>query len=758
MKIATQIQQWPRALRRASINSFGYGGANAHVILESTDSYLSHNNLSQQGISRLLNGSLSNSNGEEQQAQQQQQQLLVLPVSAASKMSLEGGLKRISEAVSKLKDPENTQKWLQRLAHTLSNGRDLLPHRGFLLARQDARGTAAELVKVDEAAAKPSKAAANVLPFGFVFTGQGAQYAGMGKELLLKNPLFRSTIRELDDVLKTLPAPYAPDWTLEQTLLDEPDTSRINEVTRSQPICTAVQIGLLRMLQSWGVQPTSVVGHSSGEIAAAHAAGLLSSSQAILVAYYRGYVVGYELRGKGAMMAAGMDAAFAQSLIESNGLEGLVRVACVNSPESVTLSGAAEGIEVLKAELEGERKFARKLETGGRAYHSHMMEEVGASYEELLKPLFSGETKAPKQSGEAASMYSSVGHDPEKVGVLGKTTNMPAYWRQNLEQPVQFSQALTNLVEVAGGNIHLVELGPHSALKGPIQQVLGSKKDRIPYSSTLVRKQDAEARLKTLAGTLYKHGYALNWSSINEVPSGSSLKSKSLLLPDVPAYAWDYSGGILWSEPRASVEMRKRKTPRHELLGTLALAGNGLDYTWRNRLRPSEIPWIKDHKLEDRVLFPAAGYIAMAIEAISQVEGVSSNDKVNKVAFELRNVNISAALPVPDESDPASKDLEVHTTMFRRKTSSTQASMDWYDFSISSWAGAEATMVHCTGSIRLTKAKKIARGHSEEVKKGLVLEHRQLRKGPRHPLVQAVVRRGHVLWSQLPIHHQLHDG
>lgn len=138
--------------------------------------------------------------------------------------------------------------------------------------------------------------------------------------------------------------------------------------------------------------------------------------------------------------------------------------------------------------------------------------------------------------------------------------------------------------------------------------------------------------LKTLAGTLYKHGHALDWSSINDVPSGGLLESKTPLLPDLPSYAWDYSGGILWSEPRASVEIRNRKYPRHELLGTLELTGNGLDYTWRNRLKPSEMPWIKDHKLESRVLFPPAGYIAMAMEAISQVEGVSSNDRMTKGA------------------------------------------------------------------------------------------------------------------------------
>jgi acyl transferase domain-containing protein len=702
LKVATQVEQWPRALRRASINSFGYGGANAHVILESAESYLGHNHLFKHGISRSLNGDLRNGGDESQQ-----QQLLVLPISAASSKSLEAGLQRMSETVAQWQDRDNADKF-QRLAYTLSKGRDQLRHRGFLLARQAASGSV-ELVKVDDTAAAPGKA--NPLPFGFVFTGQGAQYAGMAKELLVQSQHFRDTIRELDGVLSALPAPYTPSWTLERTLLDGPSTSRINEVTRSQPVCTAVQIGLVGLLRSWGIHAASVVGHSSGEIAAAYAAGLLNSSQAILVAYFRGYAVG-EMRAKGAMMAAGMDAASARLLIESKDLTGHVRVACVNSPESVTLSGSKDGIKTLKLELENQKKFARELETGGRAYHSHMMEEIGVRYEELLMPLFSeaGDANASKLSTDAA-MYSSVGHDPENLEILDSNTNMATYWRRNLEQPVQFSAALTNLTQAASGNIHLIELGPHAALKGPIQQIqkaIGLKKNSAPYSPTLVRKQDADHCIKTLAGTLYTYGHALDWASVNGLPDWG-LKT----LTDLPPYQWDYSGGLLWSEPRASVEMRNRKHLRHELLGTLALTGNGIDYTWRNVLKPSEMPWIQDHKLEDQVLFPAAGYMAMAIEAVSQVEGAEKN---KKAAFEFRHINISAALAIPDENDAAAKDLELHTTMSQRKISAAQSSVDWHDFSISSWAAGQTTL-HCIGSIRITKPVTKAGKNSVTVEK-----------------------------------------
>ncbi|KAG4216942.1 hypothetical protein PC116_g34577, partial [Phytophthora cactorum] len=141
--------------------------------------------------------------------------------------------------------------------------------------------------------------------------------------------------------------------------------------------------------------------------------------------------------------------------------------------------------------------------------------------------------------------------------------------------------------------------------------------------------------------------------------------------------------------------MRNRKHLRHELLGTLALTGNGIDFTWRNLLRLSETPWLRDHKVEDQIVFPATGYMALAIEAVSQIAGAKGK-QASELAFEFRNLNISAALHVPDEERDVystAKDLEIHTTMTPRKISNANSSVDWYDFAISSWL-AGRTAVH----------------------------------------------------------------
>ncbi|RWA08741.1 hypothetical protein EKO27_g6377 [Xylaria grammica] len=728
LKVATKVEEWPRVVRRASINSFGYGGANGHVILESIDSYLGQKALPSPRLNgTCLNGTLKNSshvikdvkncirtNGNlkisTSSRVQEYHRRVVLPVTASSRGSLKTTVGRISNVVSGSKSVEK----LENLSHTLSRGRDHLQYRTYLLATHDARNgefTAMVGETVPGRTAKP-------LPLAFVFTGQGAQYAQMARELLSQNQHFSDTIRCLDSVLLALPAPYTPSWTLEQTILEGADKNQINQVTHSQPACTAIQIATVDLLRSYGIRPISVVGHSSGEIAAAYAAGLITSSQAIQSAYFRGYAVG-KLCSKGSMMAAGVSAQLAKVLIEENALQSEVRVACVNSPESVTLSGSFSAIEHLQSKLQSDKKFARKLETGGRAYHSYMMKEIGELYEDLLTPVFLGNREKAKPCMASdhdpcgtpnVKMYSSVGYDPQDLSIISHENMSAAYWRHNLERPVQFDAALSRLA-VDHKEIHLIEIGPHSALKGPIQQIrkaIGFNETSLPYSPTLVRKEDAEIRIKMLAGTLFTHGHALKWDLVNGL-SDIGQESKELkILHDLPPYPWDYSGGLLWNEPRASDEMRNRKYLRHELLGTAALTGNGIEFTWRNILKLSEIPWLQDHKLEEQVVFPGAGYIAMAVEAISQITGVKKQaGGEDNHGFELRNVNITSALNVLGENDSAAKDLELHTTMYPRKISGASRSVDWHDFSISSlfWTSDRAA-VHCTGSIRVTNGRK----------------------------------------------------
>ena len=665
MRVVTEVAEWPRTMRRASLNSFGYGGANAHAILESMESYLSRAQLRE--ICTLEVG----------------QTLLVLPVSAVSKHSLEV---RTTQVSSVAKAANNVHD-LGRIAHTLARCRSHFNTRSFCIAqtkKSESGGLEAEFTGWSDAHTM------NPLPVVFIFSGQGAQWVGMGKEPLQLNDVFFDTIRNLDGVLQRLPPQHAPCWTIEQSILDSPETSQIGHSARSQPICTAIQIALVNVLRTWGIIPSDVVGHSSGEIAGAYAAGLLNEGQAVLVAYFRGYACTQLLDEDGAMIAVGFSEMAANSLVEDMGLHDQVCVACVNAPESVTLSGASKYIHTVQEELRKRRIFYRLLETGGRAYHSPIMKKAGELYENLVMPHLQGSQGRHTE----VKMHSTAGYSGEELPLVTNRTEMAKYWRENLEKPVQFNAVLSKLFKRQA--YQLIEIGPHRALKGPINQIRASLRideQHVLYLPTLTRNEDSNLCVKQLAATLFLHGHTLDWSRVNQLPADSRVP-----VDYIPPYPWDYSAGLLWAEPRASIEMRHRLHKRHELLGSCLRGANGIDYHWRNVLHMNEIPWIRDHKVEDKVVFPAACYLAVAIEAISQItysEGVST---ASQQAFEFLNVSIHAALVLPDVDSQISDNIELHTAMSPRKLSTRSLSKRWYDFRIYSWTRGKTTD-HCAGSI-----------------------------------------------------------
>ncbi|RAH71709.1 uncharacterized protein BO66DRAFT_400146 [Aspergillus aculeatinus CBS 121060] len=391
IQVVTKEQRFPiksvggKHFRRAGVNSFGYGGANSHAILESPQTYVTTSD----EISLTL--SLSRSK-------------FLIPLSASNPSAIE------AQAAALATSPDIFN--LVDLAHTLGTRRSRLSDRGFALVGQTTQKDDLQ----PERFRTTAMGTFSVLPIGFVFTGQGAQWPQMGKELLNEFPSFRSTIQDLDAVLQALPE--APSWTLEAVLTESTDPAKINHVSRSQPVCTAIQIAYVNLLNKCGIRPERVIGHSSGEIGAAYAAGFLTASQAITVAYYRGYVISTASQPvPGGMMAAGLDNESAKAEINALGLARMVKVACVNSPESVT-------------------------------------------YQELLEARLSALTSVT--ATHHARWVSSV-HLEEVIGAIS-----PNYWRENLESPALFSDAFGRLVKHS--KYHLIEIGPHSALELPIKQ------------------------------------------------------------------------------------------------------------------------------------------------------------------------------------------------------------------------------------------------------------------------------------------------
>lgn len=596
----------------------------------------------------------------------------LLPFSASSQSAL----------LARVADFQHTNVNLVDLAYTLTSRRSKLQVKGFLIAQQHTLIQDLQAQKL----ITPSGPDVNLENgFTFVFTGQGAQWAEMGKGLIEQYPNIRASVSQFDAVLKSLKHP--PSWTLVSALTEPASKSRINEVTRAQPACTAIQIALIDLLASWGITPSAVIGHSSGEIAAAYAAGLLSSAEAISIAYYRGYVVG-KLSVKGTMMAVGLGQEEAQAEIERNSLTGKVVVACINSPESVTLSGDADGIDAFYSAMGSSDVLRRKLLTDGRAYHSHHMAEVGAEYENLLRsncrPL---ETRV-KAKG-LVTWISSV--------TLGSNTTLLdySYWRHNLEKPVLFEPALRKLLETH--QTPIIEIGPHGALKMPIKQTQAKEGVTTPYFQALTRGESSDLSLLKLIGNLYVAGANVPLNIINGLDNVSGVKDLGLVgkvSKNLPTYQWTYDH-TLWHESRMSSEFRNRKYPRHELLGSMTLGGNLSDFIWRNLLDAKDVPWIQDHRLDSTVVFPAAGYIAVAIEALSQALGKHQSDGLS---YELHAVNIMAALTISSQDQIIP--VEIFTTLRKRAISATSKSKKWWEFEIVSVRDDKPT-THATGSIAI---------------------------------------------------------
>ncbi|RFU78519.1 polyketide synthase [Trichoderma arundinaceum] len=661
IQIPTELTPWPKTspfnIRRAGINSFGYGGANAHVVLEQAPKRPS------QPEARELIVSQSS---------------VVLPLSAATSSSLEARVEDLANFDFGSID-------ILDLCYTLGSRRTQFPNRGFLIAPRSETIANTFKNRTLVTAANPVTAAS--APFAFVFTGQGSQWAGMCCELFSEFPVFRDVISEMDAVLQALPE--APEWTLKDAILNTDDTGLINLPERSQPCCTAIQVALVRLLASWGISPSMTVGHSSGEIAAAFAAGHLSVAEAIVVAYYRGYCVAKAVQKDGAMMAVGLSEEAASEAIHNNGFEGQIRVACVNSPEGTTISGDRVAIDSFYEILNANGTFARKLKTGGQAYHSHHMLAIGDEYQTLLdNTLRTLEVSSRLPKG--ASMMSSVTVELKSSGFDG------AYWRSNLEGQVRFAQAIAAIYKVS--EHCFIELGPHSSLELPVKQTLGKAgvaAADVKYVAPIKRNTNALESGLTFAGSLWLKGYDIAWSKVNGLET--SLKSSQSLfhvVTDLPKYRFSYEE-ILWAECRASIEYRLRKYPRHELLGSLMPGGNGKDFIFRNILKVDEVAWLKDHQLGDTVVFPGAGYMVMAMEAVSQI--VDVDRAIYKPTFRFSNLNITSALALSTEN---TSQVEVFTSMHQSTITNASTSSTWWDFNVSSYV--EGTSVsHITGSIAI---------------------------------------------------------
>ena len=461
----------------------------------------------------------------------------------------------------------------------------------------------------------------------------------------------------------------------------EPRTAEhLRQPEFSQPLVTALQLCILSILDEWGVKPQSVVGHSSGEIAAAHTAGLLSKADAIKSAFYRGRAAMNIKKGSEVtvgMLAVGLGAEAVAPYLKN--YQDSAWIACFNSPSSLTVSGKLSALESLKRDLQTDNHFARSLQVD-LAYHSQLMDDIGIEYERLLN-----QSLNPLEGSKDVSMFSSV------TGKRKDDTADARYWKTNMVSPVRFDDAVKEMLSGQDAVTFLIEIGPSNALAGPIAQIKKSLLDegtKISYCASWSRGADAVKSIFDTAGRLFVAGESVALAKVNQYEQS---ETKPAVIIDLPNYVWNHSTKY-WHENDVSKDWRFKKFVHHDLLGSKVMGTSWRAPSFRRLLRLDDVPWLRDHKIGPDVVLPGAGFITMAVEAMYQKkQSTEPNENVhsaNDLCYRFRNVRFDKALVVEEE-----KEVNVMLSLTQQP-----GSIDWHEFRITS-STDDVFMEHCFGLV-----------------------------------------------------------
>ena len=612
LHVPTKLTAWPAAPvghpLRASVNSFGFGGTNAHAILEKYEPYI-HDD-----VVRFFRSGLQLRRPLSFSGEVQIPVNLPLLLSANSQQSLAARITLYRDYL--IKNPKLT---LQDVAWHLFSSRTAHAFKLAITGRSASAVTETLNTLIEKSIQSPSlelgtrsrsiQDKPNILG---IFTGQGAQWANMSKGLLETSNAYRNSIKALDAILQACPDP--PNWTLEGEILAEKEVSQINVAAVSQPLCTALQIALVDLLRSLGISFHCVVGHSSGEIAAAYAAGRLNARDAILISYYRG-LYAHLAKGKrfekGGMLAVGFPRAEAKEFCQKPDYIGRICVAASNGPSSVTLSGDLDAIHQANDILSRQGMFTRLLVVD-TAYHSPHMVEPAIHYCHALESC----NISPSETGNGTAWISSVYRSAVDVDAERLKSS---YWIDNMTQPVLFYEAVQQAVQKSQQFGCVVEVGPHPALKGPTAQILKDTKVKsLPYASLLDRTKDDSIAFSDFLGFMWTNFGPSSVDIRAFVQHSSQPGLVYSRLDGAPSYCWDHSQ-IHYRESRISRQYHHRKDAPHELLGVRTRDDSDFEMRWRNILKLDKIPWIEHHKFQRQPLLPASAYCVLALDAAQTI-------------------------------------------------------------------------------------------------------------------------------------------
>ncbi|MFJ3325814.1 amino acid adenylation domain-containing protein [Streptomyces griseus] len=625
-EIPTRPTAWPahEGPARAGVNSFGFGGTNAHVVLEEAPPPPPST-----GAAPPAGRPWS-----------------ILPLSARNPdalVELAAGIR------GELAGDNGPAVALDDLGHTLAHRRQHLPERLSVVystrASLDealaAHGRGEPHPRVVHGRARESADRRLV----WVFTGMGPQWWGMGRQLLAEEPVFREAVEACDRALREF-----ADWSLIEELTADESVSRMSETWLAQPANFAVQVALAALWRSHGVRPDAVVGHSTGEIAAFHAAGVYSLRDAARIVVHRSRLQ-QTLAGTGAMLAVSLSEDEAERRVRP--YRDRVSVAAVNSPTAITLAGDEAALTLLAEELRAEQQFAKFL-TVEVPYHSVGMEQIK---DELLAEL------APLEPRPAQVPLYLTGVE----GTARSEELDAAYWWKNVRDRVRFRSAVDRIA--ADGHQLFLEIGPHPVLGHAIRECLEAGGTTGLTLPSIRRRENESERFAASLGSLHTLGVTVDWDVLQ--PTG-----RPVTLPRHP-----FRRDRHWTEPRPVAQVRLGHRD-HPLLGRRT---DRTEPTWQARLDTEDLPYLADHRIQDTVVFPAAGYLEMAAQAVLRITGGTTavladidlrkalflpdgEDRTVEVSLSLENAAFTIASPTGDDGERAVHASGIVRTGQRRRT------------------------------------------------------------------------------------------